>query len=178
MLFSEGFFTVPVRQFIEFWKKPSLWAAVSAWWMACSSTGGVLSLTPSYDLAHNTERSSIMNETTQILNLYNFIIESSDLRRDRGALQTFWRTNEGRTAVNDSERVVLRDRVFLHISPRGKSSIQYNTYQMVNATIEFEVQMNRGGSWVDVKPFKEFEDQYKAIVRDIRNRMLRYQIEF
>ena len=167
-----------VRHFIGCGKKPVLWAAVSVWWVACSTTGGVPSLAPSFDLAHNTERSLIMNETTQILNLYNFIIESSDLRRDRGALQTFWRTNEGLTAGHDTERVVLRDRVFLHITPRGKSSIQYNMYLMVNATLEFEVQINKGGSWVDIAPFKEFEDQYKSIVRDIRNRMLRYQNEF
>ena len=167
-----------VRHFILCGKKPVLWAAVSVWWVACSTTGEVRSLAPSYDLAHNTERSLIISETTQILNLYNFILESSDLRRDRGALQTFWRTNEGLVAAQDTEKVILRDRAFLHISPRGKSSIQYNAYQMVNATIEFEVQMNKEGSWVDIVPFKEFEDQYKSIVRDIRNRMLRYQIEF
>jgi len=167
-----------VRQFIGFWKKPMLWAAVSVSWVACSTTGEVRTLTPSYDLAHNTERSLIINETTQILNLYNFILESSDLRRDRGALQTFWRMNEGLMAAQDTGKIVLRDRAFLHISPRGKSSIQYNLYLMVNATIEFEVQINKEGSWVDIVPFKEFEDQYKSIVRDIRNRMLRYQIEF
>ena len=167
-----------VRHFIGCGKKTVLWAAVSVWWVACSTTGELRSVNPSYDLAHNTERSLIIDETTQILNLYNFILESSDLRRDRGALQTFWRTNEGLMAAQDTEKVILRDRAILHISPRGKSSIQYNMYLMVNATLEFEVQINKGGSWVDIVPFKEFEDQYKSIVRDIRNRMLRYQNEF
>jgi hypothetical protein len=144
---------------------------------ACATTGAGGGMV-SYELAHNTERSLIMLETSSVLTLYNFVLESSDERRDRGALQTFWRTNYGTARIDSSKEIPIRDRVFLHISPRGKSSIQYNVYQMVNATIQFEIQMREGDAWVDIVPLKEYEEQYKAIVRDIRNRMLRHSNEF
>ncbi|MBI4428293.1 MAG: hypothetical protein HY562_04165 [Ignavibacteriales bacterium] len=145
--------------------------------ISCGATVGGSS--PSYELAHNADRTLIMGETSQVLPLYNFVVESSDERRDRGALQTFWRTNYG-VAVNadSSLEISIRDRVFLHFSPRGKSSIQYNVYQMVNASLQFEIQLKQGETWVDIEPVKEYDAQYRAIVRDIRNRMLRYLKEF
>ena len=152
---------------------------VSSGVLSCVGHGVSQKTSPSYELAHNTERSIIINETSDVLTLYNFVIESTDLQRDRGALQTFWRTNYGyRMYENDSMSVALRDRAFLHITRRGKSSIVYNVYNMVNATLEFELQLREDGAWVDIEPSKEYEDQYKTIVRDIRTRMLRYEKEF
>ena len=129
-------------------------------------------------LAHNTERIQIMKETTFILHLYNFTIEYSDPNRNRAAIQTQWRINQ-MFAVEEGEtlKVLVRDRALLHISPRGKSSI-YNPYQMVNATLEFEFEIRRNDLWEKANPPKRFIDQYLSIVRDIRNRMLRYRYEF
>lgn len=144
---------------------------------ACGSSGQ--GGATSYDLAHNAERSRIMTETSEVLSLYNFNVESTDQQRDRGAIQTFWRTGDGSDKnKSDSTQSAIRDRAFLHVSPRGKSSIQVNVYLMVNATLQFEIQKKKGDSWVDMTPTKEYLQQYRAIVRDIRNRMLGYQNEF
>ncbi len=129
-------------------------------------------------LAHNTERIKIMEETILILNLYNFTIEYSDPNRNQSAVQTQWRVGQI-ISVGKSEtlKVLVRDRAFLHISPRGKSSI-YNPYQMVNATLEFEFEIRRNDLWEKANPPRQYVEQYQAIVRDIRSRMLRYRYEF
>ncbi|MGH2566865.1 MAG: hypothetical protein ACRDGA_00875, partial [Bacteroidota bacterium] len=76
-----------------------------------------------YELAHNTERTPIMNETSTVLQLHNFTIEYSDAGRNQSALQTHWR--HGLLPPEDSlgSATWIRDRALLHISPRGKSSI-------------------------------------------------------
>lgn len=129
-------------------------------------------------LAHNTERIKIMEETTFILHLYNFTIEYSDPNRNQSAIQTHWRVSQA-LAIENSEtlKVMVRDRAFLHISPRGKSSI-YNPYQMVNATLEFEFEIRRDNLWEKTNPPRQYIEQYEAIVRDIRSRMLKYRYEF
>jgi hypothetical protein len=133
-----------------------------------------------FDLAHNTERSKIMEETTAVLGLNNFTIEYSDLNRDRAALQTQWRTTS-ETVIQDTaiRRISIRDRAILHITPRGRSTVVTNVYLMVNATLEFEVQARTGkeGAWETISPPPHYQQQYRSIVKDIRNRMLKYHYE-
>lgn len=145
-----------------------------------SSTGSVSQGELVFDLAHNTERSKIIEETTAVLQLNNYTIEYSDLNRERAALQTYWRTTT-QTVVHDTvvRQVVLRDRAILHITPRGRSTVVTNVYLMVNATLEFELQAQNenGGAWEPVSPPQRFTQLYASIVKDIRNRMLKYRYE-
>ncbi len=133
-----------------------------------------------YDLAHNTERSAIIEETSAVLRLNNYTIEYVDLSRERAALQTYWRTTT-RTVIHDTvvRQVVLRDRAILHITPRGRSTVVTNVYWMVNATLEFELQaqQEQGGAWEPTPPPQPYLQLYSSIVKDIRNRMLKYRYE-
>lgn len=149
--------------------------------LGCGSlTGFINQGSTSFDLAHNTERSKIIQETIAVLQLNNFTIEYSDLNRDRAALQTYWRTTT-QTVVRDTvvRQVVLRDRAILHITPRGRSTVVTNVYLMVNATLEFELQAQNedGGAWEPVAPAPQYTQLYTSIVKDIRNRMLKYRYE-
>lgn len=145
-----------------------------------SSTGSVGQGELVFDLAHNTERSKIIEETTAVLQLNNYTIEYTDLNRERAALQTYWRTTT-QTVVHDTavRQIVLRDRAILHIAPRGRSTVVTNVYLMVNATLEFELQAQKeqGGAWEPVSPPQEYTQLYASIVKDIRNRMLKYRYE-
>jgi hypothetical protein len=132
-----------------------------------------------FDLAHNTERNQIASETILILQMNNYLIEYDDPQRDRSTVQTQWRVH-ATGFETDSGMAVVRDRALLHISRRGRSSIFYNVYPMVIATIEFETQQKskEGDSWLDISPPKQLVRQYKVMVKDIRTRMLKYGNEF
>lgn len=133
----------------------------------------------SYQLAHNTERTLIATETAAVLQLYDFTIEYNDPGRQRGMLQTLWRTV---TKPVDREDPVgsYRDRARLNITRRGRSSVVYNVYFMVNASIEFECQMrdDATSTWKSCDPPEFLRKQYETIVKDIRNRMMKYDAEF
>lgn len=175
---SFDFQTGPSRK----WLKLMVGIVVVLRVMGCSSsTGATDSDALLYPLAHNTERAQIITETTGILQLYDFTIEYTDLNRDRSAMQTYWRTVHQDASPNEKTIPVwIRDRAILHISPRGRSTIQQNVYLMVNATLQFEIQMRLDSEdeWNSITPTKEYKDQYAAIIKDIRNRMLRYRYEF
>jgi hypothetical protein len=155
--------------------------------IVCAAIGGSCSASVegekgtrvSYTLAHNTERDLIASETAMILQLYDFTIELNDPTRQHGSLQTQWRQIVQPVMVADRP-MIARDRALLHLSRRGRSSVVYNVYFMVNAAIEFEFQSKEEGTntWSPAKPPPEMLEQYAAIVKDIRNRMLKYQSEF
>lgn len=132
-----------------------------------------------FDLAHNAQREQITMEVLSTLPLYSFLLEINDPQTNRRSIQSSWRTQELRdSSLNNT--IQIRDRAILNITPRGKSSVYVNVYAMVNAEIEFEIEKksSRESQWKKGAPTKEMEDHYKKLVRDIRNRMLRYDNEF
>jgi len=133
-----------------------------------------------YDLAHNTERKSILEETAAVLLLNNYTIEYSDDRRNQAALMTYWRM-ASQTVFDDSaaKTMWVRDRAILHITPRGRSTVVQNAYLMVNATLEFDVQRRVGdeGAWERIIPAPASAKFYSSMVKDIRTRMLKYHFE-
>lgn len=132
-----------------------------------------------YQLAHNTERVRIINETSLVLQLHNFTIEHVDAGRNQSALRTHWRPVLSTPSDTLDRAIWIRDRALLHISPRGKSTIMKDVYQMVIAKLQFEVEMKTGerGDWIVIFPVESFRDHYASIVKDIRNRMLKYRYE-
>lgn len=147
--------------------------------LACSSVPPVKVEDSLFDLAHNTERNQIAREVVIVLQMNNYLIEFDDPQRDWATVQTVWRTHP-KAMETDSGMMMVRDRALLHISHRGRSSIIYNAYPMVNATLQFETQTQRLGNdtWVDIPPPKQLAAQYRMLVKDIRNRMLKYGNEF
>jgi hypothetical protein len=132
-----------------------------------------------YVLAHNTERRQIIEETSSTLQLHSYVIEYTDFNRDRAALQTFWRPSSASPADAPFIGTLrVRDRAILHIAPRGRSTIHQNVYLMVNASLQFEVeQQDANGRWVAVPPSSTLRALFESIVKDVRNRMLKYHYE-
>jgi hypothetical protein len=125
-----------------------------------------------YEVASKTARSHVITETAIILSGYNFTIEFADSRRDYSAMRTHWRfsTESHRTETGELS-LEVRDRVALHLSPRGIQSDRSTT--LVASALEFEMQSRFEGKdkWLDIKPSSAFQEQYAEIVSDIRNRL-------
>jgi hypothetical protein len=130
----------------------------------------------SYEISFNTDKNYIINETSFILQLYEYTIEIVDPTKDYYVMQTYWRLRDGQMAIgSDTIGVLFRDRVKVHIIPRGRTSVYFRSYQIYNTVLEFEVQASMGlGNWVKVTPPKDYLEEYHAIVKEIKLRMLKY----
>ncbi len=144
-----------------------------------TSTGETDRRRATYDLAHNTERIHIIQEAIAVLQLHDFTIEYADTTRNRSAVQTYWRMSKTMVPLGaNNEEAWLRDRAVLNISPRGRSTVYQRAYLMVNATLQFEVEQRVGSStWQRIPPPPERLKLYESIVKEIRNRMLKYHYE-
>lgn len=130
----------------------------------------------SYEVSFNTDKSYIINETTFILQLYEYTLEIVDPMRDYYVMQTYWRVRNGQLAFGeDTVDALFRDRVLIHIVPRGRSSFYFRTYQVYNTILQFEFQVKMGPSnWVKFSPPEDYLREYMSIVKDLKIRMLRY----
>ncbi len=144
----------------------------SCWTKELTGSKGVVS----YEISFNTDKNYIINEASFILQLYGYAIEIVDPIKDYYVLQTYWRMGDGKMAVgSDTLWVSVRDRVLIHIIPRGRSSFYFRGYQVYNTVLQFEFQMSSGsGVWVKATPPKDYLDEYEMIIKEIKRRMLRY----
>jgi hypothetical protein len=130
----------------------------------------------SYEISFNTDKNYIINEASFILQLYEYNIEILDPTKDYYVIQTFWRLRDGQMAFgSDTVWALFRDRVLMHIIPRGRSSFYFRGYQVYNTVLQFEFQVQMGqGNWVKATPPKEYISEYETIIKEIKRRMLRY----
>lgn len=130
----------------------------------------------SYEVSFNTDKNYIINETTFILQLYEYTLEIVDPMRDYYVIQTYWRVRNGQLSFGeDTVDALFRDRVLIHIVPRGRSSFYFRTYQVYNTVFQFEFQVKMGsGNWVKFSPPEDYLREYTAIIKELKIRMLRY----
>ncbi len=130
----------------------------------------------SYEVSFNTDKNYIINEASFVLQLYEYNIEILDPAKDYYVIQTFWRLRDGQMAFgSDTVWVLFRDRVLIHIIPRGRSSFYFRGYQVYNTVLQFEFQVKMGQeNWVRIEPPKEYLNEYETIIKEIKRRMLRY----
>jgi len=147
---------------------------VSCWSKELTGGRGLVS----YEISFNTDKNYIINEASFILQLYGYMIEIVDPSKDYYVLQTYWRMGDGQMAFgSDTVWVLFRDRVLIHIIPRGRSSFYFRGYQVYNTVLQFEFQMKSGsGSWVKANPPGDYLEQYETIIKEIKRRMLRYGV--
>lgn len=130
----------------------------------------------SYDISFNTDKNYIINETAFILQMYEYTLEIVDPMKDYYVIQTYWRVRDGQLAVGvDTVGALFRDRVLIHIVPRGRSSFYFRTYQVYNTIFQFEFQVRMGaGNWVKFSPPENYLKEYSAIIKELKMRMLKY----
>jgi hypothetical protein len=104
------------------------------------------------------------------------MIEVIDPSKDYYVIGTYWRLRDGEMAFgSDVVKVLFRDRVLVHIIPRGRTSVYFRSYQVYNTVLQFEIQAKVGSDrWVKVSPPDYYLKEYEEIVKEIKFRMLRY----
>lgn len=130
----------------------------------------------SYEVSFNADKSYIINEATFILQLYEYTLEIVDPTKDYYVVQTYWRIRDGQIPFgSDTVTALFRDRVLIHIVPRGRSSFYFRTYQVYNTVLQFEFQVKMGANnWVKFSPPRDYLMEYSEIVKELKMRMLRY----
>ncbi len=130
----------------------------------------------SYEVSFNTNKVYIVNEVSFILQLYEYTLEIVDPTKDYYVIQTYWRIRDGQIPFGSDTVVALfRDRVLIHIVPRGRSSFYFRGYQVYNTVFHFEFQVKMGSNnWVKFSPPEYYLREYSEIVKELKMRMLRY----
>jgi hypothetical protein len=144
--------------------------------IGCSSTQPVNKSRPpkplSYPVAPQTSRSDIVAEAVITLTSFTFTIEYADAQRDYEALRTNWRMSTQATQLANDEVASLqvRDRAVLHLSRRG---VEAGRSSAVASTLEFEMEIKgaKKDQWLGVTPDPAFQEQYAALVNDLKNRL-------
>jgi hypothetical protein len=123
-------------------------------------------------VAQKTTRSHIITETIIILNGHNFTVQYADSRRNRSALVTDWRMITQTIQLETGNQLLeYRDRVILHLSPRGIQSDRGQT--LVASSLQFQMQMRLEGKdrWVDITPHPTYREEYTSIVHEVQTRL-------
>lgn len=130
----------------------------------------------SYEVSFNTDKNYIINEATFVLQMYEYALEIVDPIKDYYVIRSYWRIRDGQLAFGeDTVEALFRDRVFVHIIPRGRSSFYFRTYQVYNTVFQFEFQVRtESGNWVKFSPPEYYLNEYMEILKELRLRMLRY----
>jgi len=130
----------------------------------------------SYEVSFNADKSYIINEATFILQLYEYTLEIVDPTKDYYVVQTYWRVRDGQIPFgSDTVEALFRDRVLVHVVPRGRSSFYFRTYQVYNIVFQFEFQVKMGANnWVKFSPPKDYLKEYSDIIKELKIRMLKY----
>ncbi len=132
----------------------------------------------SYPIADKTLRGDVLTQSAIVLSGYNFTIEYANVEALRAALVTNWRMLSETIPTEEGEELLeYRDRATINFSVRG---YQGKRVPLVYSTIQFEMQMRttQSGKWSPVTPGPQFNDQYTAIVYQIKNRLRRLGYRF
>lgn len=123
-----------------------------------------------HEIASKTSRAHIITECTITLHGFNFDIEFANSYYDYEALRTQWRLGVDAPVVQNEESMVLRDRVILHLSPRGARGAESS---LVSSILQFEMQKRdyKKKKWFYFSPDSAYQAQYVQIADDLKRRL-------